>query len=79
MVTQHTNEYIITNIPKSGLMNLQNHINPEIKLHHAKQFADFVEHNREIRIMNKNTHPRNDDNYTNCGKHKLSRQNNYSP
>jgi hypothetical protein len=79
MVIQNTKEYISMDIPKSGLMNLQNHINPNIKLHHAEEFAEFEKYNRELRTMViKNNHPRSSDNHTNGGKHKLSRLNNYS-
>ena len=63
-------------IPKSGLMNLQNHINPKITCPHAKQFEEFVEHSGETRMIKK-VHPRSNDNYID-GKHKLSKPNHYS-
>ena len=76
MVTQKTNDYIRMDIPKSGLMNLQNHINPKITCPHAEKFEDFVEHSGETRMIKK-VHPRSNDNYID-GKHKLSKPNHYS-
>jgi len=76
MVTQNTNDYIQMDIPKSGLMNLQNHINPKITFPHAEKFKDFVKYSGEI-LMIKKVHPRSNDNYID-GKHKLSKPNHYS-
>lgn len=80
MVTQNTNDYIRMDIHKSGLMNLQNHINPKITFPHAEKFEDFVEHSGETRMIKK-VHPRSNDNSNDNyidGKHKLSKPNHYS-
>jgi len=76
MVTQNTNDYIQTDVPKSGLMNLQNHINPKITFPHAEKFKDFVKDSGETRMIKK-VHLRGNDNYID-GKHKLSKPNHYS-
>jgi putative NIF3 family GTP cyclohydrolase 1 type 2 len=75
MVTQNTDNYITKEITKSGLMDLQNHINPAIKLHHATQFAEFEKYNRETRAISRNR-PRSEDNY-NDGINKLRKINHY--